>query len=237
MTIYRVWHIYNPKNFILEGGGCILESPCQSVCLSVHIWDCLSVDLNFYAVTSAVFDGFFPCCIEVITGITLKRKHHQIDNIFITSGVKSCNFHNFLMQLMTQEITSVKSKSKHYNFHWSKYIWKCHLQNGSILFRLKCFKCQIPCWCLVNVFKGFCTTKVISVHWWQIAFVPFLSSTQLGNESVPSLNSFFPGQNGRHFADGISNTFSWMKMYWFRIKFHWHLFPMVQLAIFQHWFR
>ena len=35
----------------------------------------------------------------------------------------------------------------------------------------------------------------------------------------------------------VSNAFSWMKMYWFRLKFHWTLFPRVQLTIFQHWFR
>ena len=35
----------------------------------------------------------------------------------------------------------------------------------------------------------------------------------------------------------VSNGFSWMKMYEFRLKFHWSLFPRVQLTIFQHWFR
>ena len=35
----------------------------------------------------------------------------------------------------------------------------------------------------------------------------------------------------------FSNAFSWMKMYWFRLRFHWNLFPIVQLTIFQHWFR
>ena len=35
----------------------------------------------------------------------------------------------------------------------------------------------------------------------------------------------------------FSNAFSWMKMYEFRLKFHWTLFPGVQLTIFQHWFR
>ena len=33
------------------------------------------------------------------------------------------------------------------------------------------------------------------------------------------------------------NGFSWMKMYKFRLKFHWNLFLWVQLTIFQHWFR
>ena len=32
-------------------------------------------------------------------------------------------------------------------------------------------------------------------------------------------------------------AFSWMKMTGLRLKFHWNLFPWVQLAISQHWFR
>ena len=33
------------------------------------------------------------------------------------------------------------------------------------------------------------------------------------------------------------NGFSSMEMYEFRLRFHWSLFPWVQLIIFQHWFR
>ena len=39
------------------------------------------------------------------------------------------------------------------------------------------------------------------------------------------------------FQTTVSNGFSWMKMYEFRLKLHWSLFPRVQLTIFQHWFR
>ena len=35
----------------------------------------------------------------------------------------------------------------------------------------------------------------------------------------------------------FSRTFSWMKMYEFRLRFHWSLFLRVQLTISQHWFR
>ena len=47
---------------------------------------------------------------------------------------------------------------------------------------------------------------------------------------------------GRHQTGAISQTtfssaFSWMKMFQFRIKFHWRLFLRVLLTIFQHWFR
>ena len=35
----------------------------------------------------------------------------------------------------------------------------------------------------------------------------------------------------------FSSAFSWMKIFWFWLKFHWSLFLRVQLTIFQHWFR
>ena len=34
----------------------------------------------------------------------------------------------------------------------------------------------------------------------------------------------------------FSNAFSWMKMYEFRLRYHWSLFLWVQSTIFQHWF-
>ena len=35
----------------------------------------------------------------------------------------------------------------------------------------------------------------------------------------------------------FSSAFSWMEIYKLRLIFHWNLFPVVQLTIFQHWFR
>ena len=53
------------------------------------------------------------------------------------------------------------------------------------------------------------------------------------------INSSPPGQNGRHSACQTTflNAFSWMKMTESQFKFHWNLFPGVQLTISQHWFR
>ena len=39
------------------------------------------------------------------------------------------------------------------------------------------------------------------------------------------------------FQTTFSKAFSWMKMFKFRLNFHWSLFPKVQLTILQHWFR
>ena len=56
------------------------------------------------------------------------------------------------------------------------------------------------------------------------------------------LNTLRPRQDGRDkmtaiFQTPFSNAFSSMKMFEFGLKFHWSLFPGVQLTIFQHWFR
>ena len=39
------------------------------------------------------------------------------------------------------------------------------------------------------------------------------------------------------FQTTFANAFFWMKMHEFRLRFHWNLFPRVQLTKFQHWFR
>ena len=50
-------------------------------------------------------------------------------------------------------------------------------------------------------------------------------------------DSLRPRQNGRHIADDIFKCISFFENVWIPIKFHWSLFPRVQLTIFQHWFR
>ena len=58
------------------------------------------------------------------------------------------------------------------------------------------------------------------------------------------MHSYFSGLThwGRDKMDAIlqtifSNAFSWMKMLQLQLKFHWSLFPRVQLTIFQQWLR
>ena len=47
----------------------------------------------------------------------------------------------------------------------------------------------------------------------------------------PIFNTWRPRQLRHQF----SNTFTWMKMYENRLRFHWSLFLSVQLTIFHHW--
>ena len=50
-------------------------------------------------------------------------------------------------------------------------------------------------------------------------------------------NTLTPKQMDAISQTTFSNAFSWMKMFEFRLKFHWSLFLRFQLTIFQHWFR
>ena len=54
---------------------------------------------------------------------------------------------------------------------------------------------------------------------------------------VLTINKLRPRQMDAISQTTFSNAFSWMKMFEFRLKFHWSLFPRVQLTIFQQWFR
>ena len=51
------------------------------------------------------------------------------------------------------------------------------------------------------------------------------------------INSLRPRQMNAISQTTFSNAFSWMKIFEFLLKFHWSLFPRVQLTIFQQWFR
>ena len=64
---------------------------------------------------------------------------------------------------------------------------------------------------------------------WRHAHMCHLASNELthwGRDKMPAISQ-----------TTLSNSFSWMKMLEFRLKFHWNLFLRVQLTIFQHWFR
>ena len=56
------------------------------------------------------------------------------------------------------------------------------------------------------------------------------------NDSRLHVNSLRPRQMNAISQTTFSNAFSWIKMFEFRLKFHWSLFSMVQLTIFQQWF-
>ena len=54
---------------------------------------------------------------------------------------------------------------------------------------------------------------------------------------LPLFNTLRPRQMDAISQTPFSNAFSWMKMFEFRLRFHWRLFLRFQITIFQHWFR
>ena len=102
--------------------------------------------------------------------------------------------------------------------HFSMFLfWKSWINSSFELLGLRvCFAHQIM------------TQKCYSYHIMYHGTVPHVAQvlTHWGRDKMAAI-----------FQTSFSNAFSWMKMYEFRLKFHWCLFLSVQLAIFQHWFR
>ena len=71
---------------------------------------------------------------------------------------------------------------------------------------------------------------VVMIRW-------LLLSTEHRVVPVVAINLLRPRQMDAISQTTFSNAFSWMKMFEFRLKFHWSLFPRVQLTIFQYWLR
>ena len=150
-----------------------------------------------------------------------------------------------------------KAHQNNVRFLWDKlYIfWKTHTEllqkvyndetisdsNRCIQYRLK----SEPA--LVHCDKEGLMQRIVNLMWLRTS------------PCLPNINTLRPRQNGRHFADDTfkwiflthlgrdkmiaisqtisSNKFSWIKMFEFRLKFHWTLFLRVQFTISQHWLR
>ena len=85
-------------------------------------------------------------------------------------------------------------------------------------------------WCIAHVSN--------SANWWhQRERICHHKDNIIENISFLFLNSSFPGQNGRRFADGIFRCIFVNEKFVFWLKIHWSFFLSVQLTISQHWFK
>ena len=73
--------------------------------------------------------------------------------------------------------------------------------------------------------------------WACYRYVPKHNRIQQSVNKTMCLTHWGRDKMAASFQTTLSNGFSWMKMYEFRLKFHWSWFPRVQSTIFQHWFR
>ena len=84
------------------------------------------------------------------------------------------------------------------------------------------------------------TPKLTHKHCAPINYVQWMlviKHTKTYHDLRPLLTHWGRDKMAAIFQTIFSNAFSWMKMYEFRLKFHWSLFLRVQLTISQYWFR
>ena len=93
----------------------------------------------------------------------------------------------------------------------------------------------MPC-CLKapSHFLNQCCVLICEVLWHSLDLVKFHRVPKL---LFCILTHWGRGKMAAIFQTTFSTSFSWLKMYEFRLRFHWNLFPRVQLTIFHHWFR
>ena len=138
---------------------------------------------------------------------------------------------------------SVSSKNRTPHYHYSRKIgdtfhgpcslwrnWWCHecvthnLQNNTHLY---------ACIMMLGLHQSFLVKSFGQTSWQTNRH----KCNGKAVSPVPSLNTLTPRPNGAIFQTTHSNPFSWIKIFEFRLKFHWSLFLRFQLTIFQHWFR
>ena len=102
-------------------------------------------------------------------------------------------------------------------FHWSR-----HLPGNAILNRRSVlWLVHAMAWCLLSIRPV--PESMITYH-------PCDSEEHV-------FNTLRPRQMDAISQTTFWNAFSWMKMFEFRLKFHWGVFLRFQLTLFQHWYR
>ena len=98
-------------------------------------------------------------------------------------------------------------------------------------FGLKSWNSEILCvWFSVKVTR--CHKVIYNIFrfthygWWHYISLCLYKLTHWGRDKMDAI-----------LQTTFSSAFSWMKMFEFRLKFHWSLFLRLQLTIFHHWFR
>ena len=99
-----------------------------------------------------------------------------------------------------------------------KFLWLCI----SVIGLMRSF---IPWWQIIKII----------VFWRKKKETMLLDPSRWQTSRV--LTHWGPDKMAAIFQTTFSKAFSRMKIYEFWLRFHWSLFPRVQLTIFQHWFR
>ena len=100
--------------------------------------------------------------------------------------------------------------------------------SNSLRFFPKCPDNNSPALVQINDFvpnkqQAFMWTNGGLFYWYIYASLGLDDLTHWGRDKMDAI-----------YQTTFSNAISWMKMYQFRLRFHWSLFPRVKLTIFQH---
>ena len=134
-------------------------------------------------------------------------------------------------QLDPKEFISMKFYLKFKNFHSRKCIWTCRQQNGGHFVQGGLVN-------QIGIELKMRMNNYTHMNLWHIITHP---CPNFNHTMAVQLNCHLTHW-GRDKMDAIlqttfSSAFPWMKMFKYRLKFHWILFLRVKLTIFQHWFR
>ena len=177
----------------------------------------------------------------IIVNWTLRYKPHW--NLNWNSKCKHFHSEN-IFQNVFGKMAAILCGLQKVNSSWPiDAIWQ-H-RSGSTL-------AQVMAWCLMapSHYLNQCWF-IISEVLWHSPGGNFMLKIPILNMSLKITNlrlqPHIPGTNelthwGRDkmaaiFQTTFSNAFSWMKIHEFPLRFHWNLFPRVQLTKFQHWVR
>ena len=112
---------------------------------------------------------------------------------------------------------------------------KLQVSSTQIFRNVKCFLCYILHFVPWSCVKRFFSLIICSQTTKEMC--ELLSDSYPFHDNSPYLTHWGRDKMAAISQTTFSNAFSWMKMFKFRLRFHWSLFPRVQLTIFQHWFR
>ena len=157
-----------------------------------------------------------------------------LPKIMVTYGQENFSeiwmkIHNFSFMIMQLKMLSVK--------WWAIFSWGRWINGWFVTYLpmilIPCL-CQGPLlWCpginTMPIFCGFLT------HWGENNVNIICLVYDIFKHI--SLTHWYWDKMSSIFQKTFSNAFSWMEMYKIRLRFHWILFPRVQLTLFQHWFR
>ena len=186
--------------------------------VSISLFTCINVDHNLWR--NITWMGYNVLKLIHIH-ITVSYRIHLLSNIFTGHSI----WYNI------QVVFTIVS------WWWSRVFsipgvillacwrWWCSDSRFTLVFRCGIFTvCDITTW----YFGG------DGVFWFRLtSFIKIPTDTEVKNE----LTHWGRDKMADIFQTTFSNAVSWMKMYKFRLRFDWSLFPRVQLTIFQHWFR